>query len=78
MKTVEKPKTKKTAKKASKKKVVKKSDPNCNLWVTDENGDLDRVTMKPEYRIQFIQEFGVETIPNKEDFESWYSTVYLK
>lgn len=79
IKTVEKPKAKKTSKKkTTKKKVKKKSDTNCNLWVTDVNGELDRVSMKPEYRMQFVQEFGVERIPTKEEFESWYSTVYLK
>lgn len=67
-----------TAKKTTKKPASKKLDTNMNLWTRDENGDLAIVVMKPEYKMQFIEKFGVEEIPTKVEFETWYSEIYLK
>jgi hypothetical protein len=69
--------TKKTAKKTSStRKTKKKSDPNCNLWVRNSEGDMEQVSLKPEYRMQFVNKFGTLEIPLKDEFEAWYSTVY--
>jgi len=66
---------KKSKKKVTKKKVSKKKDPNVKLWSTDEEGELVMVTMKPQYIMVFVYNFGVRTIPNKIDFDEWYSEI---
>lgn len=88
MKNVEPEKKKKTVKKTTvKKQAINKTtkkvtkatyDPNVNLWVTDDNGYLTRVSMKFEYKIQYVKKFGTESITTKHDFEAWYSSIYLQ
>jgi hypothetical protein len=45
-----------------------------NLFV-DNNNKLEKVKVPIVYKNDFIQAFGVEQIPTKEDFDIWFDFI---
>ena len=74
--TKKKTTTKKTStKKTTTKKVAKKRSTDLNLFVYNENCDLEIMQVPIKYRMDFLYRFGVMTPPSKERVIEWLESI---
>lgn len=67
-------KKKATTKKVTK-KVTKKRSTDLNLFVYNENCDLEIVKVPIKYRMDFLYRFGVMTPPDKQQVIDWLESI---
>ena len=66
---------KKTTTKKVTKKVTKKRSTDLNLFVYNENCDLEIVKVPIKYRMDFLYRFGVMTPPDKQQVIDWLESI---
>jgi len=64
-----------TKKKTTTKKVTKKRSTDLNLFVYNENCDLEIVKVPIKYRMDFLYRFGVMTPPDKQQVIDWLESI---
>lgn len=74
--TKKKTTTKKTStKKTTTKKLAKKRSTDLNLFVYNENCELEIMKVPIKYRMDFVYRFGVMSAPSKERVIEWLESI---
>ena len=68
-------KKKTTTKKTNTKKVAKKRSTDLNLFVYNENCELEIMKVPIKYRMDFLYRFGVMSAPSKERVIEWLESI---